>query len=79
MSLPANPPTLTIYLVKAPLKALAGKPLIDTVIPVGSTVEWQPGDYAGGMASVFWLRRRVLVMEAELFTHCERLVDGRET
>jgi hypothetical protein len=79
MSLPVNPPTVTTYLLKAPLRALAGKPLMDIVIPVGSMVEWQPGDYSGGMASVFWLRRRILVIEAELFTHCERLVDGRGT
>lgn len=79
MSLPINPPTLTAYLVKTPLRALAGKLLINTIIPVGSMIEWQPGDYAGGMASVFWLRRRILAMEAELFTHCERLVDGRGT
>jgi hypothetical protein len=43
------------------------------VIPSGSTIEWQNGEYAGGMASVFWLKRRVLVMEADLFTRCERL------
>jgi hypothetical protein len=61
--------------VKTPLRALANKPLGDTIVPAGSTVEWQQGDYAGGMASVFWLRRRVLVMEADLFTQCERLTE----
>ena len=61
------------YRVKAPLKALVGKPLIDVVIPIGSTIEWQKGEYDGRMAIVYWLRRRVLVMEADLFRCCERL------
>jgi hypothetical protein len=58
------------------LNALAGSPPIDIIIPSGSKIEWQHGEYSGGLASVFWLRRRVNVMEADLFTKCERLPDG---
>jgi hypothetical protein len=62
------------YRVKAPLRVLADKLLLETVIPVGSRVEWREGEYyAGGMVVAFWLRRRVLVMEADLFRLCERL------
>ena len=46
------------------------------VIPVGSTIEWHIGDYTGGMAAVYWLRRRVLVMESQLFKFCDRVGDG---
>ena len=76
MSRLPKPSLTTTYRVKTALKALAGKPLIDTIIPAESTIEWEKGGYAGGMASVFWLRRRVLVIEADLFTKCERLVGG---
>jgi len=63
----------TAYRVEVPIKRFAGKLLIDTVIPAGSTIEWQQGDYTCGMASVFWLRRRVLVNESDLFKDCELL------
>jgi hypothetical protein len=78
MSSPANRPAVTAYRVEFPLRGFTKKPNSDTVIPVGSTVEWH-GDYAGGMASVLWLRRRVLVLEAELFAHCQRIGDGPST
>ena len=66
------PPEAIYYRVKFPLNGLAGKTLIDTVIPAGSTIEWTPGDYAAGQASVLWLRQRVLVMESDIFAKCER-------
>jgi hypothetical protein len=70
----SGPASHTIaYRVKIPLKVFADKPLTGTVIPTGSTIEWQQGDHAGGMAKVFWLRRSVLVNEGDLFKHCERL------
>jgi hypothetical protein len=49
------------------------------VIPVGSTIEWHLGDYNGGMAAVYWLRRRVLVMESELLKFCDRIAEGPST
>lgn len=47
----------------------------DEVIPVGSTIEWQVGDYTAGLAGVYWLRQRVLVTDSELFTYCDRIAD----
>ena len=79
MSVSPKTSTVTAYRVKSPLHAFSGRLLIDTVIPAGSTVEWQQGEYFGGLASVFWLRRRVLVMEAELFAHCDQLTEYRIT
>jgi hypothetical protein len=67
-----NPPVIR-YCVKTPLHGLTSKPRIETVIPAGSTIEWQMGDYACGLPSVLWLRRRVLVTEPDLFAHCERV------
>ena len=51
----------------------------DEVIPVGSTIEWQVGDYTGGLAGVYWLRQRVLVKDSELLTYCDRIADGPST
>jgi hypothetical protein len=79
MSRLAKPSSVTAYRVKIPLQGFTRKLMADTVIPVGSTLEWQQGDYSGGMASVFWLRRRVLVMESDLFKHCERVMDDPST
>jgi len=69
---PAQSSVAISYRVKFPLNGFAGKTLIDTVIPAGSTIEWTLGDYAGGQASVLWRRQRVLVMESDIFTKCER-------
>lgn len=66
-------PVVTTYRAKTDLSGFAKKTLTDMIIPAGSTLEWQRGDYAGGLASVLWLRRRVLVMESELFSRCERV------
>jgi hypothetical protein len=66
-------PEMTTFRVRSDLNAFTSKIPNEVVIPPGSTIEWQKGDYASGMASVFWLRRRVLVVEAELFGRCERL------
>ena len=71
-----NPNKAVAFRVNIPLIAVAKDSIGDTVIPAGSLVEWQPGDFAGGVATVFWLRRPVLVMEADLFKQCERLVKG---
>jgi len=67
----ATPKTVS-YRVKFPLRALTGEPPVGTVIPVGSTIEWTHGDYTGGIASVSWLRQKVLIQEADIFTKCER-------
>jgi hypothetical protein len=64
------------FLVNAPLVAVTKDSIANTVIPVGSVVEWQPGDFCGGAATVFWLRRPVVVMEADLFKQCERMGRG---
>jgi hypothetical protein len=69
-----NPPVA--FRVKVPLIAVAKDRITDMVIPEGSTVEWQPGDFAGGVATVFWLKRPVVVMESELFKQCERMTSG---
>ena len=73
----SSPVSQTItYRVKIPLMGFGNKSLTDIIIPAGSTIEWQQGEYAGGMASVLWLRQRVLVMEGELFKNCEQLAVG---
>jgi hypothetical protein len=64
------------FRVNVPLIAVAKDSTTSTVIPAGSLVEWQPGDFAGGVATVLWLRRPVLVMEADLFKQCERMGKG---
>jgi hypothetical protein len=64
---------VTTYRVKTPILGLSGKLLIDTVIPAGSTVEWQTGDYTAGLVSAFWVQRRVLVTESDLSKYCERV------
>jgi hypothetical protein len=69
-----NPPVA--FRVKIPLIAVTKDRITETVIPEGSTVEWQPGDFAGGVATVFWLKRPVVVMEADLFKQCERMTNG---
>jgi hypothetical protein len=71
-----GPQSVTAYRVKTPIVGRSGKFLIHTVIPAGSTVEWQTGDYESGMASVYWARRRVLIMESDLFKHCERVLNA---
>ena len=69
-----NPPVA--FRVKTPLIAVAKDRISDMFIPEGSTVEWQPGDFDGGVATVFWLKRPVVVMEADLFKQCERMTSG---
>jgi hypothetical protein len=64
------------FRVKIPLIAVTKDRITDMVIPEGSTVEWQSGDFAGGVATVFWLKRPVVVMEADLFKQCERMTSG---
>ena len=64
------------FRVKSPLIAVTKDSIANTVIPAGSTVEWQPGDFGGGVATVFWLKRPVVIMEADLFKQCERVVAG---
>ena len=64
------------FLVNIPLVAVTKDSIANTVIPAGSVVEWQPGDFCGGVATVFWLRRPVVVMEADLFKQCERMGTG---
>jgi hypothetical protein len=64
------------FRVNVPLISVAKDSTTSTVIPAGSLVEWQPGDFAGGVATVLWLRRPVLVMEADLFKQCERMGKG---
>jgi hypothetical protein len=66
-----NHPAAITYRVKFPLKGLIGKPLTDIVIPSGSVIEWTSGDCTLNMTGVFWLRRRVLVAQADLFIRCE--------
>jgi hypothetical protein len=64
------------YRVKIPLRGFGNKPSTDTLIPAGSTIEWQRGKYAGAVASVLWLGQRVLVKEGDLFKNCEQLAVG---
>jgi len=71
-----NPNKPVAFRVNVPLIAVTKDSIADTVIPAGSMVEWQPGDFAGGVATVLWLRRPVLVMEADLFKQCERMGRG---
>ena len=59
--------------MKVPLLAVIKDTTADTVIPAGSMVEWQPGDFAGGVASVFWLKRALVVLEVDLLRQCERM------
>ena len=71
-----NPNKAVAFLVNVPLVAVTKDSIANTVIPAGSVVEWQPGDFRGGVATVFWLRRPVVVMEADLFKQCERMGRG---
>jgi hypothetical protein len=64
------------FRVKVPLRGFTKKTLADVVIPAGSMVEWQPGNYAGGLANVLWRGRPFLVIEGELFKYCERLAES---
>ena len=66
----ATPQTVP-YRVKAPLRALTGERPVG-VIPVGSTIEWTQADSTGGIARVTWLRQKVLIREADIFTKCVR-------
>jgi len=61
------------YRVVIPLTGLTKKRLAEAVIPTGSRVEWQQGDYAGGLAHVHWHGREFLVIEGELFKQCGRI------
>jgi len=48
-------------------------------VPEGPTVEMTTCDFTGGVVTVFWLRRPVVVvvvMESDLFKQCERLASG---
>jgi hypothetical protein len=69
-----NPPVA--FRVKSPLIAVTKDRITDAVIPEGSMIEWQPGDFAGGVATIFWLKRPVVVMESDLFKQCERMASG---
>jgi hypothetical protein len=73
-----KPPPVA-FRVKIPLIAVTKDRITDTVIPEGSLIEWQPGDFAGGVATVFWLKRPVVVMESDLFKQCERMASGIST
>ena len=68
-----NQPKAVTLRVKLPLLAVTEDSISDTVIPAGSIVEWRPGDFAGGVATIFWLNRPVVVMERDLFEQCERM------
>jgi len=72
----SNQPKAVAFRVKSPLIAVAKDSISEAVIPVGSIVEWQPGDFAGGVATISWLRRNVVVMESDLVRRCERLANG---
>jgi len=72
----ANRSKAVAFRVKFPLIAVTKDSVSDAVIPTGSIVEWQPGDFAGGVATIFWLKRPVLVMESDLFERCERIARG---
>jgi hypothetical protein len=61
------------YRVVIPLNGFTMKTLAEAVMPAGSRVEWQQGDYAGGLAHVHWHGREFLVIEDELFKHCEQI------
>ena len=50
MSLVPTPSTITAYRVQTTLKALAGSPLTDTVIPA-STIVWETGGHSGEVAT----------------------------
>ena len=69
----SHPQKRVVYKAKKPLKAVTEKPIKDTVIPAGSVLVWNHGDVAGELASVLWLRQRVHVKQADLFSHCERV------
>jgi len=67
-----SPANRSSYRVVIPLNGFTKKTLAEAVIPAGSRVEWQPGDYAGGLAHIHWRGREFLVIESELFKQCER-------
>ena len=64
------------FRVNIPLIAVTKDPITEALIPAGSMLKWEPGDFAGGVANVIWLKRRVLVIEADLFKQCERVAKG---
>jgi hypothetical protein len=74
---PSRRTQVVTYRVKLPVTGFENPHAIEdgsaktTIIPAGSTVEWQPGNYVGRLAIVWWLRRRILVTEADLFANCE--------
>jgi hypothetical protein len=61
------------YRVKAPLRAFTKNILGSTIIPAGSIVDWETGDYADGFANIHWQGHQFLVIEGELFKQCERV------
>jgi hypothetical protein len=67
-----TPAQQSSYRVMIPLSVFTKKTLADAIIPAGSRLEWQQGDYAGGLAHVHWRGREFLVVESELFKQCER-------
>ena len=71
-----NQTRVVSFLVNVPMVAVTKDPIANTTIPAGSVVEWQPGDFSGGVATVFWLRRPVVVLETDLFKQCERMGRG---
>jgi hypothetical protein len=67
-----SPANRSSYRVVIPLNGFTRKTLAEAVIPAGSRVEWQTGDYAGGLAHVHWGGREFLVIEGELLKQCQR-------
>ena len=51
------------YRVKAPLRAFTKNILGSTIIPAGSIVDWETGDYADGFANIHWQGHQFLVIE----------------
>ena len=75
-----HPKRHVVYKAKKPLKALATMPPgKETIIPAGSVLVCEHGGIAGELASVSWLRQRVHVKQADLFTHCERISDDPDS
>jgi hypothetical protein len=67
-----SPANQSSYRVVLPLNVFTKKTLAEAVIPAGSRVDWQQGDYEGGLAHVHWQGREFLVIEHELFKQCQR-------
>jgi len=79
-----KPPPVA-FRVKIPLIAVIKDRITDAVISEGSMVEWQPGDFAAGVGTIFSLERPAVLEVAQkssemcdpLFLESATINDGK--